>query len=69
MLLSLKAVLIPASVKYIGDDAFSYCSDLTVYCYENSYAHKYCIQYKVACKTFQLGEELQYTPTKKGVTE
>lgn len=39
---SIKSVTIPETVTEISDNIFSYPSDVTVYCYENSYAHTYC---------------------------
>lgn len=39
----LRKLFLPESVKFIDKNAFSYCPNLTIYCIENSYVHKYCI--------------------------
>ena len=37
----LTGITIPLSVTYIGDDAFAYCYELTISCYDHSAAHNY----------------------------
>ena len=54
----LKKLVVNKNVKFIDDDAFSYCPELTVYCYENSYIHKYCLQYKINFITSAVGTAL-----------
>ena len=39
----LRKLFLPESVKFIDKNAFSYCPNLTIYCLENSYVHKYCL--------------------------
>ncbi|MBQ1519291.1 MAG: leucine-rich repeat domain-containing protein [Ruminococcus sp.] len=39
----LRKLFLPESVKFIDKNAFSYCPNITIYCIENSYVHKYCI--------------------------
>ena len=55
---SLKMLSVPQSVKYIGDNCFSYCPNLVIYCFENSYVHRYCLQKKIKFKTTPLGKKL-----------
>lgn len=38
---SLRSINIPASVEAIGNDVFEFCDNVTIMCYENSYAHEY----------------------------
>ncbi len=41
----LSSIIIPESVISIGDGAFENCNEkLTIYCFENSYAHKYAME-------------------------
>jgi len=40
----LKKLFIPDSVKKIADDAFLKCTNLTIKCYENSYAARFCME-------------------------
>ncbi len=54
----LAMVYIPDSVKFIDENAFMFCPQLTVKCYENSYAHKYCLNHKINCKTVPMGMDL-----------
>jgi hypothetical protein len=49
---------IPDSVKFIDENAFMFCPNLTIKCYENSYAHKYCINHKISWKTVPMGMDL-----------
>ena len=58
---NLKMLSVPQSVKYIGENCFLYCPELVIYCYENSYVHRYCLQNKIKFKTSALGTKL---PTK-----
>ena len=37
----LQSLVLPKSIKYIADPAFLDCGEFTVYCYENTYAHKW----------------------------
>ncbi len=39
----LRKLFLPESIKFIDKNAFSYCPNLTIYCLENSYVHKYCL--------------------------
>ena len=39
----LRKLYLPESIKFIDANAFSYCPNLTIYCMENSYVHKYCL--------------------------
>lgn len=55
---SLAMVYIPDSVKFIDENAFMFCPNLTIKCYENSYAHKYCINHKISWKTVPMGMDL-----------
>ena len=41
---SLEKITIPYTVTEIGAYAFDGCSDFTIYCYENSYAHTYAVE-------------------------
>lgn len=38
---NLKSINIPKSVESIGNDVFEFCDNVTIKCYENSYAHEY----------------------------
>ena len=51
--LSLKSLFLTDSIKYIEDNAFEMCPNLTVGCYENTYAHKYCQQHNIRCKVLR----------------
>lgn len=55
---NLSMVYIPDSVKFIDENAFMFCPNLTIKCYENSYAHKYCINHKISWKTVPMGMDL-----------
>lgn len=55
---SLKRLYAAQNIKFIDDNAFSYCPQLVVYCYENSYIHKYCMQNKIKFKTSAVGTPL-----------
>lgn len=39
--INLKNIVIPKSVESIGNDVFEFCDNVTIKCYENSYAHEY----------------------------
>lgn len=54
----LKMVYMPDSVKFIDENAFLYCPEVTVKCFENSYAHKYCLSHKIKCKTIPMGMDI-----------
>ncbi len=54
----LKKLIVPESVKFIDENAFLYCPELTVYCYENSYVHKYCLNNDIKVQTFAIGTDL-----------
>lgn len=54
----LRKLILPDSVKYIGKDAFTYCANLKIYCYENSYVHKYCLANNIEAVTASAGKEL-----------
>lgn len=45
----LRKLFLPESVKFIDKNAFSYCPNLTIYCIENSYVHKYCLATGMNC--------------------
>ena len=62
---SLKKLVVPQNVKFIDRDAFAYCPNLVVYCYENSYVHKYCMQHKIKFKTQAVGTVLPGYDTKE----
>ena len=55
---SLKKLVVPQNVKFIDKNAFAYCPNLVVYCHENSYIHKYCMQKKIKFVTQASGTEL-----------
>ncbi|MBR6873621.1 MAG: leucine-rich repeat domain-containing protein [Ruminococcus sp.] len=55
---SLRMLVVPQSVKFIDTNCFAYCPNLVIYCYENSYVHKYCMQNKIKFKTWPLGTQL-----------
>lgn len=38
---NLKSINIPKSVESIGNDVFEFCNNVTIKCYENSYAYEY----------------------------
>lgn len=42
----LERITIPNSVNYISQDAFTYCEDLTVHCYQDSYAYTFALEKK-----------------------
>lgn len=50
---SLKSLFLPASVKYIEENAFEMCPNLTIGCYENTYAHKFCQANGIRCKVLR----------------
>ncbi len=54
----LKMVYMPDSIKFIDENAFLYCPQVTVKCYENSYAHKYCLSHNINCKTIPMGMDI-----------
>ncbi len=54
----LKMLVVPQNVKFIDENCFAYCPNLVVYCYENSYVHKYCMKNKIKFKTSALGTQL-----------
>ena len=43
----LRKLFLPESIKFIDVNAFSYCPNLTIYCIENSYVHKYCLTNRI----------------------
>lgn len=55
---NLTMVYLHDSIKFIDENAFLYCPNVTVKCFENSYAHKYCLSHKIACKTVSMGMDL-----------
>lgn len=63
---SIKWLIIPANVKFIDSKAFAYCPELTVYCHEGSYIHKYCMQNEIKYVTSPLGTQL---PDEVGVED
>lgn len=65
---SLKKLVVPSSVKFIDKNAFAYCPNLVVYCFENSYVHKYCMQRKIKFKTQAVGTVLPGYDTKEEET-
>ena len=54
----LKMIYLPDSIKFIDENAFLYCPQVIVKCYENSYAHKYCLSHNINCKTVPMGMNL-----------
>ncbi len=62
---SLKKLVVPQNVKFIDKNAFAYCPELVVYCHENSYIHKYCMQKKIKFQTQAPGTELPGYDTKE----
>lgn len=74
---SLKEIMVPASVKTIGEDAFWLCENLTVKCIAGSYAEQYCIKNKIKHEAIQLknpvksisinAKDMVYTPSKNQV--
>lgn len=52
---SLERLIIAQHVKFVDDNAFAYCPKLTIYCYENSYIHKYCMQNNIKFVTSPMG--------------
>jgi hypothetical protein len=62
---SLKKLVVPQNVKFIDKNAFAYCPNLVVYCYENSYVHKYCMHKKIKFKTQAAGTVLPGYDTKE----
>lgn len=65
---SLKKLVVPQNVKFINKNAFAYCPNLVVYCHENSYVHKYCMQKKIKFKTQAAGTQLPGYDTKEEET-
>ena len=45
---SLEFVRIPETVTSISETAFDECPDVVIYCYTNSYAHQYAVEYEIA---------------------
>ena len=43
----LEKIVIPQNVSAIGDDSFSGCDKLTIYCYSGSYAERYAINHDI----------------------
>ena len=56
--ISLKSLFLTDSVKYIEDNAFEMCPNLTIGCYENTYAHKFCQANGIKCKVLKKGFSL-----------
>lgn len=54
----LAMIYMPDSIKFIDENAFLYCPEVTVKCYENSYAHKYCLSHNINCKTIPIGMDI-----------
>ncbi|MBR6101930.1 MAG: leucine-rich repeat domain-containing protein [Ruminococcus sp.] len=54
----LERLVIAQQVKFVDDNAFAYCPKLTIYCYENSYIHKYCMQNNIKFVTSPMGTVL-----------
>ena len=50
---SLKSLFLTDSVKYIEENAFEMCPNLTIGCYENTYAHKFCQENGIKCKVIK----------------
>ncbi|MCQ2441489.1 MAG: dockerin type I domain-containing protein, partial [Clostridia bacterium] len=63
---SLTSITIPESVTRIDDNVFDACSKLTIYCYENSYAHNYAIQKNIK---YELMKKLIGDPSGDGVID
>lgn len=55
----LKKLYLPDSVKFIDENAFLYCPELTIKCYENSYAHKFCVENGIKVETVPVGKDLK----------
>ena len=53
--ISLKSLFLTETVKYIEDNAFEMCPNLTIGCYENTYAHKFCQANNIKCKVLKRG--------------
>lgn len=74
---SLKEIMVPASVKSIGEDVFWLCDNLTVKCIAGSYAEQYCIKNKIKYEAIKLdnpvtgitinAKDITYTSTKNQV--
>ena len=60
----LTSITIPDSVTSIDGSAFSNCTNLTIYCYQGSYAEKYAKSNNIPYKYLEAGEtKLSITPT------
>lgn len=55
----LKKLYLPDSIKFIDENAFLYCPQLTIRCYENSYAHRYCVDNNIKVETVPIGKDLR----------
>lgn len=53
--ISLRSLFLTDNVKYIEDNAFEMCPNLTIGCYENTYAHKFCQANNIKCKVLKQG--------------
>lgn len=49
---NLETAIISESVESISPDAFDNCPKLTIYCFENSYAHRYALNNNIQVSTF-----------------
>jgi len=46
---ALTLVYLPKSVRFIADDAFEGCDNLTIFCPAGSYAHRYALSHDIPC--------------------
>ena len=54
---NLLSIKLPGSIEEIGEDAFNGCGKLTVYCEENSYAHRYAKEHGIKVSFMPLSSE------------
>ena len=59
---SLTSIIIPDSVTTIGNYAFNGCTNLTIYCYPNSYAETYAKSNNIPYKYLEEKPKISITP-------
>ena len=59
------AVMIPAAVTSIAEDAFEGCPDLVIYCYEGSSAHHYAMEKGIRFITIDFYTKSNYNSPKE----